>query len=135
MLIAVIPLGQTVRWLCRLTVKYIFLVTGISREIARFWNVCYLTSQSVARKMSGVRTFPCYQKCKVLTLYTALSHVWNVCIAPLIPNWTRGGSECTVSRSCRFTSGMSHDSCVSSECAAPTTQSWRRPQHLPIFSP
>jgi hypothetical protein len=123
MLIAVVPLGQTVRWLCRLTVKYVLLLADISSEIARFWNVIYLTSQSVVRKLSGVRTFPCYQKCKVLSLYTALSRVWNVGIAPLIPNSTRDGSECVVSRSCRFTPGMSHDSSVSSECAAPTTPS------------
>ena len=123
MLIAVVPLGQTVRWLCRLTVKYILLLTDISRDIARFWNICYRTSQSVVRKMSGVRTFPCYQKCKVLSLYTALSRVWNVGIAPLIPNWTRDGSECVVSRSCRFTPAISHDASVSSECAAPTTPS------------
>jgi hypothetical protein len=73
--------------------------------------------------MSEVRTFPCYQKCKVLTLYTALSCVWNVGIVPLIQYWTRDGSECAVSRSCRFTPGMSYDSSVSSECAAPTTES------------
>jgi hypothetical protein len=77
----------------------------------------------VVRKLSGVRTFPCYQKCKVSSLYTALSRVWNVGIAPLIPNSTRDDSECVVSRSCRFTPGMSHDSSVSSECAAPTTPS------------
>lgn len=49
------------------------------------------------------------------------SCVWNVGIVQLIPNWTRDGSECAVSRYCRFTPGMSHDSSGSSECAAPTS--------------
>jgi hypothetical protein len=58
-----------------------------------------------------------------LPLYTTLKRAWNVGIAPFIPSWTRGGSDCAVSRFCRFTPEMSHESSVSIECADPTTLS------------
>jgi hypothetical protein len=119
--IVAVSLLQTVSWLCRMTVKYMFLATDISREIIRFWIVCYRTLHSVARNMSGISTFPFYSINVKLPLYTTRKRAWNVGIAPFIPNWTR--SECAVSRFCRFIPGMSHDSSVSIERAAPTTLS------------